>query len=215
MQQTNVKDRKELAFNNVYCIGRNYVQHAKELGNSVEEQPVVFLKTNSCITTDTTIYLPPKDFSADIHHEVELVLYIKEDTNYISSEAALNIVGGYTIGLDLTARDLQTILKQKSLPWTASKSFKNAGWVGDFITNPLPSEIMIELYNNGRLKQVGTSKQMIFTCEYIISYISEIYGLRKGDLIFTGTPAGVAAIQKGDQLRLVLDNQLSYELDIV
>ncbi|RZF55662.1 FAA hydrolase family protein [Acinetobacter halotolerans] len=201
--------------NNVYCIGRNYSEHIKELGNQGEDYPVVFLKTNTSIVTDKEISLPDASFSKDIHHEVELVIYIDENIDHISEIEALSCIGGYAIGLDFTARDLQSTLKMKGLPWTLSKSFKNSGWVSDFTRGKPEKEALIELYINDELRQIGSTKQMIFPITYLISYLSQIYGLRKGDIIFTGTPAGVGNVKQGDCLKLILNRTLNYGLEII
>ncbi|ENU94259.1 hypothetical protein F971_00156 [Acinetobacter vivianii] len=209
------KDEVVERVNNVYCIGRNYSEHIKELGNKAEDTPVVFLKTNTSIATDNKISLPNSNFSNDIHHEVELVIYINKDVDNISETEASSCIGGYAIGLDFTARDLQSSLKAKGLPWTLSKSFKNAGWVSSFTHGKVEKVTTIELYINDELKQVGSSEQMIFPITYLISYLSQIYGLRKGDLIFTGTPAGVGKVTQGDLLKLVLNKTMNYNIEIV
>jgi len=205
----------EAKINNVYCIGRNYLAHIKELNNEVETSPVVFLKTNTSISKGEKIFLPAITLSKEIHHEVEFVIYIKNNTDNIDEADALSIIGGYAIGLDLTARDLQNQAKKKGLPWTLSKSFKYSGWVSDFIEENIRENFSIELYLNGKLRQYGASEEMIFSLRYLISYLSKIYGLRKGDLIFTGTPEGVGKISKNDKIELILNKENKYYLEVV
>ena len=208
MKEILFNDGTKKKINNVFCIGRNYTDHIHELGNSIEETPVVFLKTNTSIETSEHIYLPPANFSSKIHHEVELVLYISKNSAEKSELNSLDLIGGYAIGLDLTARDLQDDLKEKRLPWTLSKSFKNSGWVSEFHEHFNHEDILIALYKNDELQQKGETKQMIFSIPYIVSYLSNIYGLCEGDLIFTGTPSGVGILNKNDNLLLKLNNDL-------
>ncbi len=214
MKSIKFKNGQTHKINNVFCIGRNYSEHIQELGNKAEETPVVFLKTTTSIETSDILKLPTQDFSNNIHHEVELVLYIEKDADNIQESQALDIIGGYAIGLDLTARDIQDQLKAKGLPWELSKSFKNAGWVSEFHNNFKDENLLIELYINNELKQTGTTQQMIFSIPYLIKYLSNIYGLRQGDLIYTGTPSGVGKLNSGDNLTLNLNHNFQYQVRV-
>ncbi|PIT48111.1 fumarylacetoacetate hydrolase family protein [Snodgrassella communis] len=199
------------ALGNIFCIGRNYTEHVKELRNTKPDEPVVFLKpTSSLAQAGDNIKLPA--YSRDVHHECELVIYIKEDVVDVSEEKALNYVGGYAIGLDLTARDVQTELKSKGLPWEKAKGFPTAACVSNFITPDKVNDIQSQdfcLKVNGEIRQQGNSRDMMFSCQQIISYLSRIYGLQAGDIIYTGTPAGVAAIESGDVLELIWSKKLA------
>lgn len=199
------------ALGNIFCIGRNYTEHVKELRNTKPDEPVVFLKpTSSLVQAGDNIKLPA--YSRDVHHECELVIYIKEDAVDVSEEKALNYVGGYAIGLDLTARDVQTELKSKGLPWEKAKGFPTAACVSNFITRDKVNDIQSQdfcLKVNGEIRQQGNSRDMMFSCQQIISYLSRIYGLQAGDIIYTGTPAGVAAIESGDVLELIWSEKLA------
>lgn len=199
------------ALGNIFCIGRNYTEHVNELRNTKPDEPVVFLKpTYSLAQAGDNIKLPA--YSRDVHHECELVIYIKEDAVDVNEDKALNYVGGYAIGLDLTARDVQTELKSKGLPWEKAKGFPTAACVSHFITPDKVNDIQSQdfcLKVNGEIRQQGNSRDMMFSCQQIISYLSHIYGLQAGDIIYTGTPAGVAAIESGDVLELIWSEKIA------
>ncbi len=201
---------------NIFCIGRNYTEHIAELNNATPTEPLVFLKPTSALTKkNEEITLPA--FSDSVHYETEIVLYIQEDARNISPEKALSIIGGYGIGLDLTARDVQDIIKQKGEPWTKCKGFPSAAIVSDFIDSHKirdAKDIQFTFTQNGELKQDGNSSLMIYPIAEIVSYLSSLYGLSKGDLIFTGTPKGVGKLAKGDLLELTLENLIAAEFEI-
>ena len=191
-----------LAIRSIYCIGRNYVDHAKELDNPVPTQPMVFLKPigSICYNNDE-IVLPGK--SKDVHHEVELVVAIGKKGKNISKNNAFEYVAGYGLGIDVTARDIQQKAKEKGHPWSVAKGFDTFAPIGTFIeTKSLsnPDNIDLSLTVNGEVRQSGNTRDMIFSISTLISYISSIFTLYPGDLIFTGTPSGVSAINKGDQM---------------
>ncbi|MDO4696771.1 MAG: fumarylacetoacetate hydrolase family protein [Neisseria sp.] len=192
--------------NTVYCIGRNYVAHIAELGNEMPAEPLVFLKPNACLLNGgAEIVLPP--FSENVHYETELVLLIGEDADSLSEENALSAVAGYGVGLDLTARDVQDEIKAKGLPWTKAKGFKGAACVSDFIaadklTRPLQTAFGLRV--NGATRQSGDTALMMFPLPKILCFLAETYGLRRGDLVFTGTPEGVGKLNAGDVLQLDL-----------
>lgn len=194
----------------IYCIGRNYIKHIQELENEVNAEPVLFLKpAASLITQQRQIELPA--FSNDVHHEAELVLLIGREGRHVAEEEALHYVTGVGIGLDLTARDTQSALKAKGLPWTTAKGFETAACVSDFLPLqrlPKLDHLRFTLRVNGDLRQEGDTSLMIFPVAKIVSFISSLVTLQPGDVVFTGTPHGVAAIAAGDRLDLSLENIL-------
>lgn len=200
-----------LPIGTIYCIGRNYVEHAQELGNAVPKQPIVFLKPKSAVCFDGgTILLPTQ--SKEVQHEVELVIAIGKGCKTISQNSALNHVAGIGVGIDLTARDIQQIAKEKGHPWSIAKGFDTFAPISNFV--PLSSIISIqnlslELKVNGQTRQSGNTSDMIFSCEFLISYLSNIFTLYPGDLIFTGTPQGVSALNSGDILEASLNKSLA------
>lgn len=192
--------------NTVYCIGRNYVAHIAELGNEMPEEPLVFLKPNACLLhSGGEIVLP--SFSENVHYETELVLLIGRDADELDEKEALSAVAGYGVGLDLTARDVQDTIKAQGLPWTKAKGFKGAACVSDFIAadklaEPLQTAFSMQL--NGETRQSGNTALMMFALPKILCFLAETYGLRRGDLVFTGTPEGVGRLKGGDRLHLDL-----------
>lgn len=195
-----------MKFNTLYCIGRNYAEHIAELHSEKPGEPVVFLKPNSSLShSGSTIVLPT--FSQNVHYEAELVLQIGQDADQLTLDKALSCVAAVAVGLDLTARDVQDTAKNKGLPWTKAKGFKGAACVSDFIAADAVADfqaIEFSLYQNGERKQHGNSANMIFSIAEILCFLSEIYGLRQGDLVFTGTPAGVGKLNHGDVLQVDL-----------
>ncbi len=196
---------------NIYGIGRNYVRHIEELGNVVEEQPVVFMKpTSALISEGQNIELP--EWSADIHHETELVILIGREGRHIPESTALTHVRGYGIGLDLTARDTQSTLKAKGLPWTRAKGFATSACVSRFVPAsdvPHPQRLAFSLDVNGVRRQIGDTSLMLFSVARLVAELSSLVPLVAGDLIFTGTPEGVARLQSGDHLLLDLHGLVS------
>lgn len=186
----------------IIAVGRNYLEHARELNNAVPSNPVIFLKPDTALLRDNKpFYLP--DFSNDIQHEVEIVLKIAKEGKCIQEKFASGYIQDISLGIDFTARDLQQQLKEKGLPWELSKAFDYSAVVGDFISvNHIDMKaINFSLKVNDVIRQQGCSSEMIFSFEKIISFVSSFITLRKGDLIFTGTPAGVAQVNKGDHLQ--------------
>jgi len=199
--------------NNIYCIGRNYIEHAQELGNRVEEDPVVFSKPNSSLIMDNTIVLPA--FSQDVHYETELVVRISAPAFQIEYDQAEAYYDAIAVGLDLTARDLQADLKSKKLPWLLAKGFNGSCYVSDFVEKgTLPEPIHFRLDINGQNVQQGVSSEMVFTIPHIIAFISRYIALQPGDIIFTGTPKGVGKLFTGDKLRLTLEAEVMAELQV-
>jgi 2-keto-4-pentenoate hydratase/2-oxohepta-3-ene-1,7-dioic acid hydratase in catechol pathway len=199
-----------IAVGSIFCIGRNYIRHIEELENEVNAEPVLFLKpAASLITEGQAIELPT--YSNDVHHETELVLLVGRKGRHITEEHALEYLAGAGIGLDLTARDTQQKLKDKGLPWTLAKGFETAACVSDFLPlSMLPplDNLHFTLHVNDEPRQEGDTSLMIFSVPRIISFISSMVTLYPGDLIFTGTPHGVAPILKGDVLDLRLGDTL-------
>jgi 2-keto-4-pentenoate hydratase/2-oxohepta-3-ene-1,7-dioic acid hydratase in catechol pathway len=189
----------------VICIGRNYADHAIELKNDIPDSPLVFFKPDSAvIKDDKPFFYPP--FSNEIHYEGEIVLRIGKEGKHISKEFALNYIDGITVGLDFTARDLQDELKKKGHPWERAKAFDGSAVVGIFIPyENIKYEIRLE-ENNLTLQQ-GDTTQMIFDFTTIISDVSKFVTLKKGDLIFTGTPKGVGPISIGKVYKLFLNGE--------
>ncbi|MBV8656320.1 MAG: fumarylacetoacetate hydrolase family protein [Burkholderiales bacterium] len=199
-------DGRQQSVSNIYCVGRNYAAHAAELGNAVEQEPFVFLKPTSSLRGEgEPLQLP--SFSTDVHFECELVLMIGKAAKHVPVEAALSHVLGYGIGLDLTARDLQAVAKEKGLPWTLSKGFDGAACVSQFIPAsaiPDPSVTHFSLDIDGERRQTGDARLMVHGIPALIAYLSSRYTLLEGDLIFTGTPQGVGPLKSGQHLVLDL-----------
>lgn len=203
---TLLPDHTRVDVGTIYCIGRNYIKHIRELENEVSADPVLFLKpAASLITQQREIELPA--FSADVHHEAELVLLIGREGRHVREEDARHYIAGLAVGLDLTARDTQTSLKEKGLPWAISKGFETAACVSDFLPTQSFADlanIRFSLHVNGVQRQEGDTSLMIFPVSRLVAFISSIVTLEPGDLIFTGTPHGVAAIAPGDRLELAM-----------
>lgn len=200
----------------IICIGRNYADHAKELGNEVPDEPVIFMKPKSALLQSHTPFYYP-EFSNELHYECELVLRVCKNGKYIQERHAGNYYNGITVGIDFTARDIQDELKKKGLPWEKAKAFDNSAAVGKFIdiTPSLnKSNINFCLYLNKELVQKGNSSQMIFSFDSIVSHISNYFSLNIGDLIFTGTPAGVGECVVGDELEAFIEDKSLLSLEI-
>ncbi|MEO5558496.1 MAG: fumarylacetoacetate hydrolase family protein [Dokdonella sp.] len=191
----------------IYCIGRNYADHAKEMGASVERgQPMFFMKPADAIVTDgADIAYPPA--TQDLHHEVEMIVALVSGGRDIPLERALDCVYGYGVGLDLTRRDLQAIAKTKGHPWDVAKGFDASAPVSAI--HPVaaighPQRALLSLQVNGEIRQQSDIDAMIFPVAAIIHELSKLWELKAGDLLFSGTPAGVAALQRGDHVRAQL-----------
>jgi 2-keto-4-pentenoate hydratase/2-oxohepta-3-ene-1,7-dioic acid hydratase in catechol pathway len=187
----------------IYCVARNYALHAKELGNKLSSEPVVFLKADSSLRPfrETQIAFPDEVF----HYEGEVVLRVAYDCK-INSPVTLDLIDSFALGVDLTRRKKQTELKKKGLPWTVSKSFLGSAIVGQFKPKSCfkdPEAISFQLFINDSLKQDGNLKNMIFPLHTILKTLLSFGPLKKGDLIFTGTPEGVGEIRKGDSFEMI------------
>ncbi|MDO5655353.1 MAG: fumarylacetoacetate hydrolase family protein [Flavobacteriaceae bacterium] len=199
----------------ILCVGRNYVAHAKELGNEIPTEPVLFMKPGTSLFVEGSFQYP--SFSEEIHYELELVLKICKTGKNILAASAHEFYNEIALGIDFTARDLQTELKKNGLPWEKAKSFDGSAFVSSFI--PLESlhpsrNIHFELLKNGNLVQMGNSGDMLFSFDEIVSFASKYFTLEKGDLIFTGTPEGVGACYAHDVLCGKLENEKIFELII-
>ncbi len=192
----------------IICIGRNYAEHAKELKNEVPKEPVFFMKPDTAlIIRNQPFFLP--DFSTDIHHEVELVIKINRVGKNIEERFAHKYYSEIGIGIDFTARDLQTKCKEKGLPWEKAKAFDGSAPLGGFLQKEsLPKTgILFHLEINGKTVQTGNSKDLIFSFDKIIAYVSQFITLKKGDLIYTGTPEGVGQVQTDDRLEAFIGEE--------
>ncbi|HOS48533.1 MAG TPA: fumarylacetoacetate hydrolase family protein [Bacteroidia bacterium] len=200
----------------IICVGRNYAAHAKELNNAVEEEPVIFMKPETALIPAKFPFFYP-EFSTDIHYETELVIKINRIGKNISEKFAHRYYDEVSLGIDFTARDLQSKLKAKGLPWERAKAFDGSAPVGDFI--PLKDagnidDLHFTLLVNDEVRQSGHSANMIFTVDKIIAFVSTFVTLKKGDLIFTGTPEGVGPVKPGDKLTALLGDKQLLSFDI-
>ena len=187
----------------IICIGRNYVNHAKELGNAITSEPLFFLKPDTAIQPKGHPFFIP-DFSNDIHYEVELVIRINKTGKYIEEKFAHTYYSQIGLGIDFTARDIQEKCKSKGLPWEKAKGFDGSAQISrNFIdkSDLDLNNISFSLQKNGGQVQQGNSKEMCFNFDTIITYISKFYTLKIGDLIYTGTPEGVGPVVAGDKLK--------------
>lgn len=200
----------------IFCVGRNYSDHAKELGNDVPDEPVIFMKPKSALLQPHTPFYYP-EFTNELHYECELVLRISKNGKYIQDKFASKYYDAITTGIDFTARDIQDELKQKGLPWEKAKAWDNSAVVGKWI--PIANlknkkEINFSFHKNKEEVQKGNSADMIFDFDYIVSYISNFFSINIGDLIFTGTPKGVGEIVVGDEMEAFLENESLLTLDV-
>lgn len=204
MKNFQFTDGTEIPVGTMYCIGKNYAAHAKEMGGEVPANPVVFLKPPAAfVPNHGTIHIPP--FSQNVHHELELVVVIGQDCANISEESVRNVIAGYAVGLDMTLRDVQSEAKKKGEPWTTAKGFVSSAPISNVVpASAIPAEqkfFDIQLFVNSELRQKGNTELMERSIETLISYLSAVFTLRRGDCIFTGTPEGVSAVKKGDTLQ--------------
>jgi fumarylpyruvate hydrolase len=199
----------------IYCVGRNFADHAKEMGATVDRgTPIIFLKpADAVVLSPHLVDYPPG--TNDLHHEVELVVAIGKDANgIIAHESAQHYIFGYALGIDLTKRDLQAIAKEKRLPWDISKGFDQSAPISEIIERSQADDLLnqeISLRVNDELRQRAPLTDMIFSVDDIIHYLSGLFTLRAGDLIFMGTPSGVAALQKGDEFEAHIGETLSLQ----
>lgn len=201
----------------IFAVGRNYAEHIKELNNERPDEPVIFSKPDTALLRNGSPFYYP-DFSKDIHHEVELVLRISKEGKNIQEKFASKYFDAIGVGIDFTARDLQQKAKEKGLPWDIAKGFNGSAPLSEkFI--PVAEfkdlkDINFSLTINGGIRQQGNTSLMIFSFEYVISYLSRFFTLRTGDLIFTGTPKGVGPVQVGDHLSAFIENEKLLEFEV-
>ena len=186
----------------IVCIGKNYAKHAAEMDSDVPEEPMIFLKPSSSLVDENGSIVIPA-MSADVHHEVELVVLVGKKGKHIPEQEAMSYVAGYAVGLDMTARDLQAKAKKAGAPWSVAKGFDTFAAVGSFVGVDAVEDVHnvdIRLTINGTIRQDGNTRDMVFKLPTLIAYASRIFTLEPGDLLFTGTPEGVGPVLEGDTL---------------
>lgn len=199
----------------IICIGRNYAEHAKELGNEIPENPVIFMKPDTAVLKKgNDFYIP--EFSDDVHYELEVVLKISKGGKYIQKENASKHYDEIALGIDFTARDLQSQLKGKGLPWELAKGFDGSAVVSDFFPkeNFDLKNLNFQLQKNKEIVQDGNTSLMMFSPDDIIAFVSQYFTLRVGDLIFTGTPKSVGKVSENDELEMFLEGEKVYHLRV-
>jgi 2-keto-4-pentenoate hydratase/2-oxohepta-3-ene-1,7-dioic acid hydratase in catechol pathway len=218
MKRVKIKNRgDEVTVGKIVCVGRNYAAHAAELGNEVPEKPVLFLKPPSALIYSHEQIIHPL-FSDNMHHEVELVLLIGYKVKNADEAAAENAIAGIGVGLDMTLRDVQDELKKKGHPWTLAKCFDTSAAVSEIIATEdyrLTMNEEIVLTVNGTVKQKEKLNMMLFNPVALVEYISSIMTLEPGDLIYTGTPAGVSKVNRGDKLVAEIADVVQLECEVV
>ncbi|RAR46582.1 fumarylacetoacetate hydrolase family protein [Flavobacterium lacus] len=200
----------------IICIGRNYTKHIEELQNERPDEPVVFLKPDSAILLKQHPFVIP-EFSDDIHHEVEILVRINKVGKYIDAKFASNYYDEIGLGIDFTARDLQTRLKEKGLPWEKAKAFDGSAVIGSFLSKKdfsSTENINFELKSNGNTVQKGNTSHMLWKIDELISYVSQFFTLKIGDIIFTGTPEGVAKVNPNDILEGFIEDKKLFRIQV-
>ena len=199
----------------IICIGRNYAKHIEELANERPENPVVFLKPDSSILPrKNPFFIPP--FSSDVHYEVEVLVKINKVGKHIASRFAHKYYDEIGLGIDFTARDIQQQCKEKGLPWEKAKAFDGSAVIGDFYdkSNFDLENLSFKLFKNDRVVQDGNTKAMLWKVDELISYVSQYFTLKKGDIIYTGTPAGVGKVSENDILIGEINNRKAFEIRV-
>ncbi len=200
----------------VIAIGRNYVEHIEELKNERPSEPVVFLKPDTALLKDNAPFYYP-DFSNDVHHEVEILLKISKEGKYIEEKFAHKYYDEIGVGIDFTARDLQQKCKEKGLPWEIAKAFNGSAPVSGFVPKAGFANLKdtnFSLQIDGETRQQGNTSLMLFSFDYIIAYVSRFFTLKKGDIIFTGTPKGVGPVRVGDKLTAFIETEKMLEFEV-
>lgn len=199
----------------IIAIGRNYADHIAELNNERPSEPVIFLKPDTAVLKNNTPFYHP-EFSSNIHFEVEVLLKISKEGKYIDPKFAHKYYDEIGLGIDFTARDLQQKCKEKGLPWEIAKAFNGSAPISEFVSKSEfdLNNLNFSLKQNGELKQQGNTSMMLFSFDEIIAHISKYFTLKKGDVIFTGTPAGVSKVNIGDTLTAYLENEKMLEVEI-
>ncbi len=200
----------------IICIGRNYTNHIAELQNERPTEPVVFMKPDSAILLKQHPFVLP-EFSDDVHHEIELIVKINKVGKYIEPKFAHKYYDEISVGIDFTARDLQAKLKDKGLPWEKAKAFDGSAVIGEFVSKEQFASlenVNFELIKNGAVAQKGNSSLMLWKIDELVAYVSQFFTLKIGDIIFTGTPEGVAAVQPDDVLEGYLEGQQLFRIQV-
>lgn len=200
----------------IFCVGQNYAKHIAEMGSVAAADPVIFIKPPQAIIHNNDVLDLP-EFSQNVHHEVELVVLIGNDCEDISPDEAGKYIAGYGIGIDVTLRDIQENAKKGGKPWSVAKGFRQSAPISEFIAAELVSDnssFDLKLWINGELKQSGNTKDMERTIEQLVSYLSKVFTLRAGDLIFTGTPEGVGKINHGNVIEAKLNDSVSLKINV-
>ena len=200
----------------IFCVGRNYADHAKELNNELPDEPVIFMKPKSALLQPHTPFYYP-EFTNELHYECELVLRISKNGKYIQDKFANKYYDAVTVGIDFTARDIQNELKEKGLPWEKAKAWDNSAAIGKWVsfTNlKNKRELNFGLYKNKELVQQSNANLMIHDFDAIVAYISNYFSVNIGDLVFTGTPAGVGEVVVGDELEGFIEDDSLLALEI-
>ncbi|AWM14427.1 fumarylacetoacetate hydrolase family protein [Flavobacterium sp. NRK F10] len=200
----------------IICIGRNYADHISELNNERPNEPVIFMKPDTAVLAKQFPFVIP-EFSNDVHHEVEVLVKISKVGKYIDAKFAHKYYDQIGLGIDFTARDLQNQLKEKGLPWEKAKAFDGSAIIGDFLPkNSFSSleNLNFELRSNGEVVQQGNTSLMLWKIDEIIAYVSQFFTLKTGDIIFTGTPKGVAAVKEDDELIGFLEGQQMFKVQV-
>lgn len=201
----------------IFCVGRNYVAHAKELGNDVPDEPVIFMKPETALLSSSSKLKYPS-FTKDLHYEAELVIHISKEGKNILLEDAASYYDKITVGIDFTARDLQSQLKSKGLPWEKAKAFDNSAVVGNWVDLQTGTDLKnshFTLEKNNKVVQNGDSQFMLFSIDQVIANISTYFSLQPGDLLFTGTPEGVGPCASGDNLVGFLEGEEVFSIEII
>jgi 2-keto-4-pentenoate hydratase/2-oxohepta-3-ene-1,7-dioic acid hydratase in catechol pathway len=200
----------------IFCIGRNYAEHAKEMGNEVPDEPIIFMKPKSALVQGHTPFYYP-EFTNELHYEAELVVRISKNGKYIQEKHSSNYYNAISVGIDFTARDIQQKLKEKGLPWEKAKAFDNSAAVGKFVDiTPAfnKKNINFSLAKNKEVVQKVNSSEMIFTIDQIVANISNYFSINIGDLIYTGTPAGAGECMVGDLLEAFLEKEEVLSIEV-
>lgn len=186
----------------IVCIGRNYAAHVRELNNAMPDQPVIFIKPDTAVLRNNAPFFIP-EFTQDVHHEIEVVVKINKNGKSIPVQFAADYYDEITVGIDFTARDLQSKLKEKGLPWEKAKGFDHSAVIGKFIpkTGLDMKNLDFHLTKNDETIQKGNTQMMMHSVDEVIAHVSQYFMLKTGDLIFTGTPEGVGPVAKGDELK--------------
>lgn len=200
----------------IICVGRNYADHAKELKNQIPSEPVIFLKPDTALLPKKQPFFIP-EFSSEVHFEAEIVIRINRLGKHIDERFAHKYYNELTVGIDFTARDLQAKLKERGLPWEKAKAFDGSAPLGEFISKTVfnnLNQLNFKLLKNGEVKQQGNTSEMLFSIDRLISYVSQFFTLKIGDLIYTGTPAGVGKVDKDDLLEAWIEDHKLLELKV-